>query len=62
METVFIEFLDQMYWEGYGEQFKEDNPAHFNKQLRQFKKQHQIPKYEKVSFNPNHSGRGRKRA
>lgn len=61
METVFIEFLDQMYWEGYGEQFKEDNPTHFNKQLRQFKKQYQIPKYEKVSFNHHNQSRGRKR-
>ena len=57
MEVVFIEFLDQMYWEGYGEQFKIDNPTHFYKQLRAFKKQHQIPRYEKVPYNPKHSGR-----
>jgi hypothetical protein len=60
MEEVFIEFLDQMYWEGYGDAFKEDNPVHFNKQLRAFKKQHQIQKHEKVSLIYHNSPRGRK--
>lgn len=60
METVFIEFLDQMYWEGYGEQFKEDNPTHFNRQLREFKKQHQITRHEKASLIYRSPRRGRK--
>lgn len=60
MEEVFIEFLDQMYWEGYGEQFKDDNPIDFNKQLRQFKKQHQIHNHEKASLIYHHPRRSRK--
>jgi len=33
MEQAFIEYLDQIYYEGYGEQFREDNPDTFYRQL-----------------------------
>ena len=36
METEFIEHLDQLYDAGYGEQFKEDNPDAFYRQLAEF--------------------------
>ncbi|MGE6220387.1 hypothetical protein ACQKCH_11220 [Nubsella zeaxanthinifaciens] len=36
MEQVFIEHLDQIYWQGYGRQFREDNPDAFYRQLAEF--------------------------
>lgn len=44
MEQVFIEHLDQLYWQGYGQQFKEDNPDAFNRQLAEFAELHSIRK------------------
>lgn len=42
MEAVFIDHLDQIYWNGYGEEFKADNPDAFYRQLAEFKNQHHI--------------------
>ncbi|WP_256004953.1 hypothetical protein [Pedobacter deserti] len=36
MEQVFIEHLDQLYWPGYGLQFRDDNPDAFYRQLAEF--------------------------
>ena len=46
MEEVFIEQLDQIYWTGYGEEFKENNPNAYYKQLTEFKNSHITPKHE----------------
>ena len=56
MEEVFIEQLDQIYWQGYGEEFKEDNPNAYYKQLNEFMDSYKIPKHE-VS-NPLFNGTG----
>lgn len=40
MLEAFIEFLDQLYWQGYGVEFEEENPKAFYRQLDKFKKQH----------------------
>lgn len=58
METAFIEFLDQLYKEGYGETFREDNPDAFYKQLAEFENLYHIPKHEKLRFNHNYPYRG----
>jgi len=42
MKEAFIEWLDQMYWKGYTEQFEDDNPISFQKQLNEFKHIHNI--------------------
>lgn len=42
MEAVFIEWLDQIYWFGYGAEFKEDNPDQFNRQLLEFSEMHKF--------------------
>lgn len=36
MLDAFIEYLDQIYYQGYGEQFQEDNPDCFYQQFAQF--------------------------
>ncbi|QNL49728.1 hypothetical protein H8S90_23960 [Olivibacter sp. SDN3] len=36
METAFLEYLDGLYWEGYGEVFREENPTDFQIQLTAF--------------------------
>lgn len=46
MEEVFIEQLDQIYWQGYGEQFREDNPDAYGKQLAEFMNSYKIQKHE----------------
>ncbi|MGN7204428.1 hypothetical protein ACTHQF_09155 [Pedobacter sp. SAFR-022] len=40
MEQAFLEHLDQLYFEGYGEQFREDNPESFYRQLAEFSEIH----------------------
>ncbi len=40
MFEAFIEFLDELYWTGYGVEFEEENPTAFYKQLEKFRKQH----------------------
>ncbi|MGY4539434.1 hypothetical protein ACVW0P_003868 [Mucilaginibacter sp. UYNi724] len=42
MEAAFIDHLDQIYWQGYGEDFKADNPQAFYRQLAEFKNQHHL--------------------
>lgn len=37
MLDAFKEFLDKMYWEGYADEFQEDNPTAFYKQFSEFK-------------------------
>lgn len=39
MEAAFIDHLDQIYWQGYGEDFKADKPQAFYRQLADFKNQ-----------------------
>lgn len=43
MLDAFIEFLDNMYWEGYAEAFENDNPTAFYSQFREFKNNHSLP-------------------
>lgn len=45
MEEVFIEQLDQIHWQGYGEQFRENNPAQYQKQLNEFIDNYKTPKH-----------------
>lgn len=33
MEQAFLKHLDQLYWDGYGEAFREDSPDAFQQQL-----------------------------
>ena len=40
MYQAFIEYLDQLYWVGYGIEFEEENPKAFYQQLVQFKNNH----------------------
>lgn len=42
MYEAFIEYLDQLYYDGYGVEFEEENPKAFYQQLDRFKKQHTI--------------------
>ena len=42
MEQAFIDYLDQIYWQGYGNQFKEDNPDAYNRQLAEFAELHSL--------------------
>ena len=43
MLDAFIEFLDKIYWEGYAEEFEEDNPKAFYSQFMEFKTNHSLP-------------------
>jgi len=36
MFEAFIEFIDAIYWDGYGEQLAEHNPEAFTFELNQF--------------------------
>jgi hypothetical protein len=36
MYELFIEFTDQIFWEGYAEQMAEENPERFNFELNEF--------------------------
>lgn len=36
MYELFIELLDQLFWEGYAEQLAQDNPAVFQMELAEF--------------------------
>lgn len=36
MLDAFIEYLDSIYYQGYGRQFQEDNPDCFYQQFAQF--------------------------
>ncbi len=40
MEQAFLEYLDQLYWEGYGETFREENPTEYQRQLTAFVCEH----------------------
>jgi hypothetical protein len=40
---AFKEFLNNMYWEGYADEFEDDNPTAFYSQLKEFKLNHQLP-------------------
>lgn len=46
MEEVFIEQLDQIYWQGYAEQFQADNPKAYWQQLNEFTNSYKIPRNE----------------
>lgn len=43
MLAAFMEFLDGMYWEGYAEEFENNNPTAFYNQYREFKTNYSIP-------------------
>lgn len=43
MEEVFIEYLDQIYWEGYGEEFRSENQIIYGIQLAEFTENHNLP-------------------
>jgi len=43
MLAAFIEFLDGMFWEGYAEDFENDNPTAFYGQYKEFKINHSLP-------------------
>jgi len=36
MYELFIELLDQLFWEGYAEQLAQNNPAVFQMELSEF--------------------------
>jgi len=36
MIEIFIELLDQIFWEGYGEQLAKENPQAFNIEYNDF--------------------------
>ena len=36
MYELFIELLNQIFWEGYAEQLAHDNPAEFQMELAEF--------------------------
>lgn len=36
MYELFIEMLDQLFWDGYAEQLAKDNPAVFQMELAEF--------------------------
>jgi hypothetical protein len=36
MYELFIELLDQLFWEGYAQQLAEENPAVFQMELAEF--------------------------
>lgn len=36
MYELFIELLDQLFWEGYAEQLAQENPAVFQMELAEF--------------------------
>jgi len=38
--AAFEEELDQLYWEGYAEQLKDDDPMHYNILLEAFAELH----------------------
>ncbi len=40
MLAAFKEQLDKMFWEGYAEEFENDNPTAFYSQCREFKDNH----------------------
>ncbi|SDD66594.1 hypothetical protein [Pedobacter soli] len=40
MLEAFKEFLDKMYYEGYANEFEDDNPTAFYSQYREFKINH----------------------
>jgi len=42
MEAAFIDHLDQIYWRGYGEEFKAENPDAFYSQSAEFKNQYHL--------------------
>lgn len=43
MMEAFREFLDGMFWEGYAEEFENDNPQAFYSQYREFRINHSLP-------------------
>lgn len=59
METEFIEHLDQLYDAGYGEQFKEDNPNAFYRQLAEFENQYSNQKHETSFISHGETGSGK---
>lgn len=40
MLAAFKEFLDAMFWDGYSEEFEDENPTAFYSQYREFKDNH----------------------
>ena len=44
MLEAFIEWLDQIYWKGYAQDFQQDNPDAFYSQLAEFTENHQVLK------------------
>lgn len=40
MEEVFMEWLDQVYWQGYAEAFRDNHPANFLEQFLSFNQLH----------------------
>jgi hypothetical protein len=43
MLDAFKEFLDKLYWEGYAEEFENDNPNAFYNQFKEFKTNQGLP-------------------
>lgn len=61
MEEVFAEYLDQLFYKGYAEKFKDDNPDAYESQLTEFKNLYSIPKHE-TSLVYNGTNRNRNRS
>ncbi|WP_262510300.1 hypothetical protein [Nubsella zeaxanthinifaciens] len=43
MEEAFIEHLDQLYWQGYGETLKEGDQQTYYTQFIEFSTNHELP-------------------
>lgn len=56
MQEVFMEWLDQIYWEGYAETFREEEPGTFQRQLTDFITIYKIPKSEISNALPDGKG------
>ena len=60
MESAFIDFLDQLFQEGYAEDFRENNPDAYYSQLAEFENQYSN-KHNDTSYISNGSRRRQNR-
>lgn len=60
MESAFIDFLDQMFQEGYAEDFRGNNPDAYYSQLAEFENQYSHTK-NGTSYLSNGARRGQNR-
>nr|WP_233174021.1 hypothetical protein [Pedobacter sp. ASV19] len=56
METVFIDFLDLLYYPGYAACFVDENPEAYYRQLAEFSTLFKSQDENTFVFNPSHRG------